>query len=441
MKKVHLAILASLIFTEAAQARVIYGRDNRKEVSEASKLQKLSARAAATMIANEDITRSSKAGRVNFKQVTLRDWLEESLLDGDKVRQEKLFSPKVLEAANAGVTFCEGERFVDQPNPGMCSGFLIADDLILTAGHCVKLPDFCSDYKWVFGFEYDSRSKKAGIDVPESDIYSCEKVVSSDLSTQFNQDYGLVKLNRKVQGRLPVDIRNEGRVESDASLFVVGSPSGLPLKVADNAKIRTNTHPFFFSANTDTFQGNSGSPVFNEKTGVVEGILVRGEQDFQANSKKRCVESYKCKDNECRGEEITRLTAIPEIGVQAVLNRAAANGDMPTLRTLLRLNIWVDFYTKNRETALIKASQTGQRKAIELLIDKGADVNHQDLTGNTALHYLVKVLSKSNEEALRKMIFADGNMDIKNNLGETPADIARKSNPEGLKILQSNDII
>lgn len=437
MKKVHLAVLASLFLTEAVQARVIYGRDNRKEVSNASNLQKASARAAATMIPSKDITRSSKAGRVNLSQTTLRDWLEMSLLSGEKDRQEKLFTPKVLEAASMGVTFCEGERFVDQPNPGLCSGFLIADDLLLTAGHCVRLDNFCSDYKWVFGFEVDPRSKKAGIDVPESDVYSCEKVLSSDLSSHFNQDYGLVKLNRKVQGRTPVDIRNEGIVDSNASLFVVGSPSGLPLKVADNAKVRSNSHPFFFSANTDTFQGNSGSAVFNEKTGVVEGILVRGEQDFQANSRKRCVETYKCKDNECRGEEITRLTAIPEIGVQAVLNRAAANGDVATVRSFLRLNIWVDFYTKNRETALIKASKTGQGKVIELLIEKGADANHQDLLGNTALHYLAKVLNKDNEDALSKMISADGDLTIKNNLGETPADIARKLNPEALKILQS----
>lgn len=435
MKKVHLAILCSFILTEASHARVIYGRDNRKEINDSSRLQKSLARSAATMVLKKNIT-PSRPGRVNLAQTTLRDWLEVELLGGSKSKNEELFTPKALEAANRGTTFCEDERFVDQPNPGLCSGFLIADDLLLTAGHCARLPDFCSDYKWVFGFEYDSKSKKAGIDIPETDIYSCKKVISSDLSSYFNQDYGLVKLDRKVTNREPLEIRNDGLVDSNASLFVIGSPSGLPLKVADDAKVRENTHPFFFKTNTDTFQGNSGSAIFNAKTGVVEGILVRGENDFTVNERKRCIESNKCKENECRGEEVTRLTAIPEIGVQVVMNRAAANGDIATLRNLLKLNFWVDFYSKDRTTALIKASMYGQVKAIDLLVSKGADVNHQDANGNTALHHLVKVTDRNVQEGLARLLDADADISLKNNKGETALDIARKLNPSVLKNLQ-----
>lgn len=434
MKKIHLALLCSFILTEAAHARVIYGRDNRKEINESSKLQKSLARSAATMVLKTNMTPSGP-GRVSLAQTTLREWLEEDLSGGNKSKNEELFTPKALEAANRGTTFCEGERFVDQPNPGMCSGFLIADDLLLTAGHCVKLPDFCSDYKWVFGFEYDSKSKKAGLDIPEADIYSCKKVISSDLSSFFNQDYGLIKLDRKVTNREPLEIRNDGLLDSNASLFAIGSPSGLPLKVADDAKVRENTHPFFFKTNTDTFQGNSGSAIFNAKTGVVEGILVRGENDFIVNERKRCIESNKCKDNECRGEDVARLTAIPEIGVQTVLNRAAANGDIATLRNLLKLNFWIDFYSKDRTTALIKASMSGQVKVIDLLVSKGADVNHQDANGNTALHHLVKVTNKNVEEGVKRLLEADADINLKNNKGETALDIARKLNPKLLTIL------
>ena len=37
---------------------------------------------------------------------------------------------------------------------------------------------------------------------------------------------------------------------------------------------------YYFTANLDTYRGNSGSPVFNAITHKVEGVLVRGEQDF-----------------------------------------------------------------------------------------------------------------------------------------------------------------
>jgi hypothetical protein len=59
-------------------------------------------------------------------------------------------------------------------------------------------------------------------------------------------------------------------------------------------------------ANTDTYGGNSGSPIFNSTTHVVEGILVRGETDFVWNG--NCRVSNVCTANGCRGEDCTRTT-------------------------------------------------------------------------------------------------------------------------------------
>lgn len=435
MKKVvQLAVLSSLALSSAAHARVIYGEDHRMEIHEATPFQKTLALSAASMVSVKEMSKDpSKPGLVQFNQKTLRDWLDAQMSDN---RREKLFSKNVIKAADAGITFCEGERFVDQPNPSMCSGFLIAPDLVVTAGHCVDLPNFCEEYKWVFGFQVNPETKKAGVDMKEEDIYSCSKVVSNSLSMPLSLDYAVIKLDRKVNNRRPIEIRTSGTVADKIGLLVIGSPSGLPLKVASGANVRNNTHPMFFNANLDTFQGNSGSGVFNATTGVVEGILVRGEEDFVANRLKMCIEANKCADNSCRGEDVTRMTAIPEVAVKEALDRAAQSGDMVTLERLLKLNLYVDFNTKDGETALMKAAGAGKDTAVSALLARGADVNAQDAEGNTPVHHLARVLNAKTENVLAALVAAKVNLELKNNLGETALAVAANNgNSIAVKLL------
>lgn len=89
-------------------------------------------------------------------------------------------------------------------------------------------------------------------------------------------------------------------------MFVIGHPCGLPQKYAPGAKVRDNTPVPFFVANLDTYGGNSGSSVFNAGNGTVEGILVRGANDFISNG--QCYVSLVCPTTGCRGEDVTRAT-------------------------------------------------------------------------------------------------------------------------------------
>lgn len=415
-KSLTLLALTTVFVSTALEARVIYGEDNRREISEGTPFQQKLASSAATMISINEMTKDPKnPGVVQFNQKTLNDWLT-SQGEQESAKSKFLFNKEARAQAKAGVSFCGDEKFVNQPNPGMCSGFLIANDLIVTAGHCVDLPNFCQEYRWVFGFQVDPETKKAGVNVKEENIYKCKKVVSNLLSMPLGLDYAIVQLDKKVTGRAPVEIRNDALVADNADLLVIGSPSGLPLKVADGAKVRNNQHPYFFSANLDTFQGNSGSAIFNAQSGVVEGILVRGEEDFVHNAEKNCIEAKKCKDGECRGEDITRLTAIPEIGSQVALNKAASNGDIITLGNLLKLNLWVDFYGKDGQSSLMKAALAGQVKAMELLISKGADINLRDNNGNTPV---LLAAQKLKLDAVKFLLSQGANKEDKNINGET----------------------
>jgi V8-like Glu-specific endopeptidase len=159
----------------------------------------------------------------------------------------------------------------------------------------------------VFGYRV-SAPGVLPMSVASSEVYSCAELIHAQ-SPSDGADFAIVKLDRKVTNHLPLNLRLSGDVKVGDSLTVMGYPEGLPLKVADGAAVRSITMPGYFVANTDTYGGNSGSAVINSTTRLVEGVLVRGEKDFEWTSA-GCARSYRCKDSACRGEDITRIGEI-----------------------------------------------------------------------------------------------------------------------------------
>lgn len=200
---------------------------------------------------------------------------------------------------------CDGEPFADQPLGCFCSGFLVAADVLATAGHCVKSEQDLASVRFVFGFRMLDASR-ARTTFPSSDVYGGVELIGRALGDD-GTDWALVRLDRKVSDRAPLKVRARGRIADSAKLFVIGHPCGLPQKYAPGAVVRDNAPAAFFVANLDTYGGNSGSPVFNATSFAVEGILVRGESDFV--SRGNCHVSLVCPTTGCRGEDVTRSTA------------------------------------------------------------------------------------------------------------------------------------
>jgi V8-like Glu-specific endopeptidase len=201
---------------------------------------------------------------------------------------------------------CPEERFTNQPLTAVCSGFLVGKDLIVTAGHCIEDQAGCDQYLWAF--DYKMSDETSPILLSKDNVYHCKSIVERQLNNEF--DYALIRLDREVSDRHPLEFRKTGKVANKANLVVIGHPSGLPTKISDGAYVRRNTSKGYFSANLDTYGGNSGSAVFDSKTGVVEGILVRGENDFTYDSARSCRISNRCTNEGCRGEDVTRITVI-----------------------------------------------------------------------------------------------------------------------------------
>jgi subtilisin-like proprotein convertase family protein/V8-like Glu-specific endopeptidase len=200
---------------------------------------------------------------------------------------------------------CSSEPFAAQPVAAFCSGSLVTKDIVLTAGHCIRSLSDCSSTRFVFSYAVKSAGAMPR-QVSSNDVYSCKEILHSEVANA-GADFAIIRLDRSVVGRSPLPLRRSGSVSPGDTLVVIGHPVGLPTKVAGGANVRSvqNTH---FVANLDTYGGNSGSAVFNASTGVIEGILVRGDTDFIFQG--GCSVSNRCADSSCRGEDVTRMDKV-----------------------------------------------------------------------------------------------------------------------------------
>ena len=212
------------------------------------------------------------------------------------------------ESLGSAIGLCPGERFYNQFSAARCSGFLVGTDTIVTAGHCMQYTSDCSDIVWAFGYYKGVTQLKA------DDVYTCKKVIKQVVNSN-GLDYAVVQLDRPVVGRKFFRYRTSGKISDSANLVVIGYPSGLPAKIADGASVRDNENSYWFSSNLDTFGGNSGSAVIDSSSGLVEGILVRGETDYVVSSVNgsSCYKVNVCPNNGCGGEEVTRMTKVEGI--------------------------------------------------------------------------------------------------------------------------------
>jgi len=234
-----------------------------------------------------------------------------------------------LFANNFRLPLCQSEPFREQDTAPFCSGFLVAPNLVATAGHCVQTEGTansdCTTTRFVFGYGIKSVGSRP-LSIPASEVYGCKRIVKAAVLAD-GSDYSIVELDRSVPNHQPLKLRRSGTPAVGDSLVVIGNPSGLPTKVADGAKIRT-LFPAYIRANLDTYGGNSGSAVFNAQTNEVEGILVRGEEDFVVQG--NCMASKRCDDNACRGEDVTRISLVlPYVPELAPVEPGPGPGEPP----------------------------------------------------------------------------------------------------------------
>jgi hypothetical protein len=258
---------------EPSAQSLIYGNDDRLEVYEhpSAALRKLAERSTLALIPRAHLQRDG-SGSFHVVGPTLAD----------------LF----------GV--CRDQRFTEQSAVAECTGVLIDDDLVLTAGHCLESEGDCASFAFVFDYFYRGEhvsgadAGAARVLAPEpigsSDVYSCRTIVARrhayDETTRL--DFAVVQLDRAAAGRAPVSIR-KAPLRKGEPLTTIGCTSGVPFKIDSGAHALSIGAPRYdsFLLDSDTFAGSSGSGVFDGADALI-GVIGRGGADYEPRADAAC---------------------------------------------------------------------------------------------------------------------------------------------------------
>ncbi|NQZ01968.1 MAG: trypsin-like peptidase domain-containing protein, partial [Bdellovibrionales bacterium] len=182
---------------------VIYGEDDRLDLYEVEDTSvRFMAMSTAAMVRERLLTKDSETGNYNL----------ETQIFGERYR------------------LCEDEPFREQRTGAVCSGFLLAPDILITAGHCIRTQGSCNTAKFVFGYGLiDSPDEQPHEQIPASNIYSCKTLIHSEVHVN-SADFAVIQLDRKVKDRMPLSANFSQPIQLEEDLMLFGHPVGLPTK-------------------------------------------------------------------------------------------------------------------------------------------------------------------------------------------------------------------
>lgn len=286
--------------THTADGDVVYGTDNRTDVyAHADATLRARAQQSTVALMSPGMINATNPNNVVFNAQTLK----------------------------ASQDLCSTQRFLTDPAAAFCSGTLIDDDLVLTAGHCVTDATDCANTRIVFNFYRTSATTLQT--VTTADVFSCQSVVvqvNDQVGTGY-LDYAIIRLDRPATPRFtPAPVRTSTLpLVVLQSVAVIGSGSGIPYKIDSGGIVRDPRAATldFFNASTDTFGGNSGSGVYELLGYKVAGILVRGGNDY--NQIGSCYEVNKYTEHSGPGEDITYVGPAVEAFCQVATSARLCN--------------------------------------------------------------------------------------------------------------------
>lgn len=199
---------------------------------------------------------------------------------------------------------CRNEKFSRDPSISYaCTGFLVAPDLLVTAGHCAanageeisnEKGGYCEVYTWYFDYQNTTAAPLAVNRFSGNRIFKCKEIIYAiNEQDPLGRDFALIRLRRKVpHSRHLFTLGEANELRSNMRLNMLGHPMGTPLKLSPNGVILENDpRKTYLKTNLDAFAGNSGSPVLNPLKEVI-GVLVAGKPNVGLYTTRRGCERY-----------------------------------------------------------------------------------------------------------------------------------------------------
>jgi V8-like Glu-specific endopeptidase len=405
-------------------SRGIFGEDDRKDVTDAVGYAGYT-RATAVMV-NKKLVKNGKIYGYSLKELL-----------------QKRFGNYPIDPS---------VKFLDQPTCASCTGFLIGPDLLMTAGHCIEDENDLKNNVWVFDYTKRLYHSKSGryVNVPSTAIYRGKELVASKFgSVSTRIDYAIIRLDRETD-REPYRFRTSGTVPFYSPVYMIGAPTGLPLKLADNAYVVYNKDSRYFKNSLDGFPGNSGGPVFN-KYGFIEGIHVRGAVelsggkytgDYKYDQECNCIKNVEWSSTYGNaGSHAHKVTSVPQeilhMAIYENIEYAIRKDDMSRLKKWLIYSWMLDHeYTKRRGRLEMVAARANNQEALEMILAKStADIKATDADGKNLLYFAI--LNK-NADMLNYLLKNGVSPNKADKYGSTALFWAvREYNPEAVKILLS----
>ncbi len=372
-----------------SESRGVFGEDGREEVNDVS-----------------GITHYTNATAV---------MIPKNYVDGNKAYGYSLRQSLSMQFGTDN--FADNVKFLDQPTVANCTGFLVAPDIMVTAGHCINSMEEANKWYWLFDYTSDMQWNLDGnyVTINRDNLYEVSEILGSKLEGEEDdelEDYAVMKLDRVVTDRKPYRIRSSGDASASTNVYTIGSPTGLPLKISLDSEVLNEGNDYWFKTNIDAFPGNSGGPVF-DPNGYIEGILVRGAVeyangrytgDYKYNQECDCIQTVTfAMAGLTAGCQIHKINSIPYYLIKRIiydnLERAIRRSDND------EYDRWAVYEW------ILHDSYTMERGAFESLA--------MDYDNNYALNKLITVNTERYESAFGRTILeyalSNGTSDLREN--------------------------
>ena len=272
MKFLCILLIFFTFLSFSSEPTVVYGKDTRKDIYKTNKRTQKMASGVAVQVYSPRI-------ELNGNTYKAIDVLALSERDGNNT------------------PYCKEERFSHDPSLSECTGFLVADDILVTAGHCLvpsnveiknTVTGKCSAYKWIFDYKKDTEGKIDLNTISKNNVFECAEVLYGVRQIKFDReldrevrgkDYAIIRLNRKTKNRFHAKLSRR-QVGFFEKVFSISAPLGIPLKYLYKSFVFNFFDENKFTTNLDSFEGSSGSPIYSQETKEVVGVLGQGFTDY-----------------------------------------------------------------------------------------------------------------------------------------------------------------